>query len=356
MNEEHSSRRNGGQMAGDKSGERSIVSSVMEEEDDDNASDSTSSANITNDDDITYNTHTIQEDEEMEDDESQATNGVGRNHENDVEAESDVDDDDDLSETVYDENDQSTTYRSQYGGTSLGPFSEDEGIDEDDSLLFEDSTSIQHIASNRNNRDNHRHSTLHENQIDDDDADTIDNNSTASLLHNHNDDNSQDSNNGEIDEDDDEEHDEEEENDDDDATNPNNTSDNSGDPNPYLEEADQLLQDLLIQYDDVIPTPQSQLNHNNPTNPQAVPIEEYKDALEQLSSKWEQIHEQINYYHCQQIDTIVTERNELEIAIDELQRNHRDEIDSTKQQVMEQSQRITCGRWIIGRLEDTILQ
>ncbi len=306
------SNRHASQIAGDKSGERSIVSSIIEEEEEDESATTT-----TNDDNVSY---TIQEEEnEGDDDDDAITNATN---------------DDDLSETIYDENDHSTTYRSQYG-TSLGPFSEDDETIDDDLLLFDSSA---HSFNGHDNRRNNRHRHRSHRSDDDEDLDGQGDRDGNGMEGEGNSDDEVDGENEETQEEDDDDEnsndvdDDEEDVDAGDELNNRQITNNAA----FLQEAENILQELLEQYDH----DNDENSSRNSSRNNIISNEQYKEALLHLSTKWEQIYEQISYENEQQFLAVAQERNDLELEIDEMERRHRDELNIAKQEVMEQSQKI----------------
>jgi len=71
-----------------------------------------------------------------------------------------------------------------------------------------------------------------------------------------------------------------------------------------------------------------------------VSCDQYKRSLRQLHSKWSGLMEQVLFDREEQLDRADQERQELEMLIEELRQEHEDELEETKVEVMEQSQRI----------------
>ena len=71
-----------------------------------------------------------------------------------------------------------------------------------------------------------------------------------------------------------------------------------------------------------------------------VSFEQYERSLQQLHTKWENVYEQTMFDHEQQIDNAEQERQEVELHIEELRRQHENDLEDSKAAVMEQSQKI----------------
>jgi hypothetical protein len=71
-----------------------------------------------------------------------------------------------------------------------------------------------------------------------------------------------------------------------------------------------------------------------------VSSDQYERSLRQLHAKWESVLEQTVFEHEQSLDSVLQERHDTELDIEELRRSHEIELEASKAAVLSQSQKI----------------